>query len=303
MMPTSFWSPILLALSQSFACDAPDPAALASNITPTSTPAAAVAEAKPSKGGGAQVKVTIGDAPQRVEPVATSDESNGLVVSVHRYVHPPRTGDDKQDYWTQLQVWGEITNTSKHTFENVTARIVYFDAAGGIVGTESIASLSQQDAGDHAPGETVLGGVGFVAPGQSVPFHAMRNLAAIKGEVASFAVYPRRGMPADPAAPKGVAVDVKDVIEAGQYDETRIISGSVRNDGEGGCRDPYFVVALLDDAGRVADVESFIVSNDTQQVLGKGESLPFRGKIYLYGENAWKKAAKVRTYVDCKAVY
>jgi hypothetical protein len=131
----------------------------------------------------------------------------------------------------------------------------------------------------------------------------MRNLAAIKGEVASFAVYPRRGMPADPAAPKGVAVDVKDVIEAGQYDETRIISGSVRNDGEGGCRDPYFVVALLDDAGRVADVESFIVSNDTQQVLGKGESLPFRGKIYLYGENAWKKAAKVRTYVDCKAVY
>lgn len=249
------------------------------------------------------MKVTIGDAQQRVEPVATSEESNGLKVSVHRYVHPPRTGNEKEDYWTQLQVWGEITNTSSHTFEGVTARIVYFDAKGEIVGTESIASLSQQDAGDFAAGETVLGEVGFVAPGQSVPFHAMRNLAAIKGEVASFAVYPRRGMPADAAAPRGVAVDVTDVIEKGEYDETRIISGSLRNDGEGGCRDPYFVVALLDEAGGVADVDSFIVSDDTGKVLGKGESLPFSGKIYLYGDNAWKKAAKVRTYVDCKAPY
>jgi hypothetical protein len=218
-------------------------------------------------------------------------------------VHPPRTGDPKEDYWTQLQVWGEITNTSSQTFESVTARIVYFDAKGEIIGTESIASLSQQDAGDFAPGETVLGEVGFVAPGQSVPFHAMRNLAAIKGDVASFAVYPRRGMAADPVTPHGTVVDVKDTIETGQYDETRIISGSVRNDGEGACRDPYFVVALLDDAGRIADVESYIVSDDTKKLLGKGESLPFTAKIYLYGDNAWKKSAKLRTWVDCKAPY
>jgi hypothetical protein len=249
------------------------------------------------------VKVAIGDAVQRVDPVAVSEESSGLKVSVHRYVHPPKTGDDKQDYWTQLQVWGEITNTSSQTFESVSARIVYFDAKGEIIGTESIASLSQQDAGDFAPGETVLGEVGFVGPGETIPFHAMRNLAAIKGDVASFAVYPRRGMAADPVVPKGVLVDVKDTIEKGEYDETRILSGSVRNDGEGACRDPYFVVALLDDAGRIADVDSFIVTDDTKKALGKGESLPFSAKIHLYGENAWKKGAKLRTWVDCKAPY
>lgn len=299
MKPSSFWS-CSVALALCISCD-PARADVVSASAIAASPA--VASPPTSNDGGAHVNVVVADAPQRVAPIVTSKESNGLVVSVHRYVHPPRTGDAKQDYWTQLQVWGEIENTSSKTFENVTARIVYFDASGKIITTESIASLSQQDAGDFAPGETVLGEVGFVAPGQTIPFHSMRNLAAIQGQVASFAVYPRAGFAADAATPNGVAVDVKDTIEAGEYDETRIVSGSVRNDGAGGCRDPRFVVALLDDAGRIADVDSFIVSDDIRKVLGKGESLPFSGKIHLYGENAWKKTAKTRTWVDCKSPY
>lgn len=279
---------------------APAAASVVASPTPTPTPTPGTT---PPTGPGAKVTVTAGPDPVSLDPIVASGVANGLSVRVHRYVDPPRSGKADDDYWTQFQAWGEITNESQETFESVSARIVFFDGSGKIIGTNSIASAAQEDAGDHAAGENVLGEVGFVAPGESIPFHYMRNLKAIEGEVASFEIYPRRGIVASDSPPKGVAVDVRDALEGEPGLQVRTLSGTIRNDGTGGCRDPYFVVAVLDPQGRIGAVESMMAQDDTRKVLANGESIAFSGRIHLYDDNAWKTSAKLRTWVDCKPTY
>jgi hypothetical protein len=156
--------------------------------------------------------------------------------------------------------------------------------------------------GDHSPGETILASVHFVQPGQTVPFHFMRNLDAIKGEIASHQLRPRRGTAAS-NPPKGVAVDVSESFEGEDFSRKRMFAGTIRNDGDGGCRAPAFVVAFFDDAGKIAHIDSFDASDDLQKVLAKGESMPFSGGVYVTAEDAWREAAKVKTFVDCQPIY
>ncbi len=263
-------------------------------------PAPTLVAHRPSPSGA--IAVEIGDTHRAVEPVPSAT-AEGLSVTVHRYVMPKRTGDDTEDYWIQFQAWGEITNESSQTFETASARLVFYDAGGAAITTDSIASASQKDVGDTAPGENVYADVHFVAPGQSVPFHAMRNLAQINGEVASFAIVPRLGTAARGPLPGGVAVDVKDAIQGEGGAASRVLSGTIRNDGTAPCRDPYLVVALLDDAGHIGATETIIASDDVRKAVAMGESVAFSGKIQLYDDNAWKRAAPLRTWVDCKPPY
>jgi hypothetical protein len=225
-------------------------------------------------------------------------------VVTHKVIAPARTGDKKEDYWTQYQVWGEITNHSTEVMEAVSGNLTFLDASGALIDIESIGTAVKQDLGDASPGETVFGAVHFVQPGQTVPFHFLRNLDAIKGDVASHRLIPRRGTAADGPTPKGVAVDVKERFDGEGFHRKRMFEGTIRNDGEGGCRAPAFVVAFLDDAGKVADLESFDATDDLQKILAKGETIAFSGGVYIKGDDiAWRETAKVKTYVDCQPIY
>ncbi len=237
-------------------------------------------------------------------PAAEGVVAHGLSIVAHTVIAPARTGDRKEDYWTQYQVWGEITNHSSEVMEAVSGTITFHDAAGASIGVESIGTAVKRDLGDASPGETVWGSVHFVQPGQTVPFHFMRNLDAIKGDVASHRIAPRRSTPATGPTPLGVAVDVKERFEGESFKRKRMFEGTIRNDGEGGCRAPSLVVAFLDAAGHVADVESIDASGDLRKVLAKGESMPFSGGVYVKGDDiAWRETASVKTFVDCKPMY
>jgi hypothetical protein len=239
-------------------------------------------------------------------PVAAAEGTvvGGLSVVTHTVIAPARTGNSKEDYWTQYQVWGEITNHSSEVMEAVSGNITFLDASGALIGIESIGTAIKQDFGDASPGETVLGSVHFVQPGQTVPFHFLRNLDAIKGDVASHRLIPRRGTAASGPTPKGVAVDVKERFEGDGFHRRRMFEGTIRNDGEGGCRAPAFVVAFLDDAGKVAHIDSFDATDDLQKMLAKGETIAFSGGVYIKGDDmGWRETAKVKTYVDCQPIY
>lgn len=242
-------------------------------------------------------------APDGAAPVAEGVVANGLSIVTHKVLAPKRTGDSKEDYWTQYQVWGEITNHSSEVMEAVTGTITFHDAAGAMIGIDSIGTAVKQDVGDDSPGETILGSVHFVQPGQTVPFHFMRNLDAIKGDIASHRVTPRRGTPVSGAAPKAVAVDVKERFEGEGFSRKRMFEATIRNDGEGGCRAPSLVVAFLDDAGKIAHVDAFDASDDLQKVLAKGETIAVSGGVYVTGDDAWREKAAVRTFVDCQPIY
>lgn len=274
-----------------------------------SKPDAAVLAKAPTDAARAGATAAIAAAPAPLTapagsaPVAEGVVANGLSIVTHKVLAPKRTGDSKEDYWTQYQVWGEITNHSSEVMEAVTGNITFHDASGAMIGIDSIGTAVKQDVGDASPGETILASVHFVQPGQTVPFHFMRNLDAIKGDIASHRVTPRSGMPVRGPSPLAVAVDVKEREDGEDFSRKRMFEGTIRNDGEGGCRAPAFVVAFLDDAGKIADIESFDASDDLQKVLAKGETITFTGGVYVAGDDAWREKAAVKTFVDCQPIY
>jgi len=231
-----------------------------------------------------------------------SAEAHGMVVATHTVVSPRRTGDAKEDYWTQYMVFGEMTNRSDAVLESMSAQMTFHGADGKMLGVESIGTLSAQDAGDFTPGESVHAEVHFVQPGQSVPFFFTRNLAAIDGDVAFHQLAPKRAIVADrPPAP--VVVDLVDRMNGKDGPERkRTFTGTIRNDGEGGCRAPQYVVALRDTAGKIASVERFYTTDDLQKVLAKGESIAFAVSVYTEGDTAWREAAKAEGFVDCQPI-
>jgi hypothetical protein len=285
------------------------PAAKPVTDAKTEAPKPTVLANAPAAGGDAVPAVASTPAPAvagdsaPAPAVAEGAIAEGLSVVTHKVIAPARTGDSKEDYWTQYQVWGEITNHSSEVMEAVSGTITFHDAAGAMIGIDSIGTAIKQDFGDSSPGETVRGAVHFVQPGQTVPFHFMRNLDAIKGEIASHRIAPRRGTPVAGPTPKGVAVDVKERFEGEDFSRKRMFEGTIRNDGEGGCRAPAFVVAFLDDAGKVAHIDSFDASDDLQKLLAKGETIAFSGGVYVAGDEAWREKAAVSTFVDCRPIY
>jgi hypothetical protein len=326
-LPTS--SLLFLGLSLLVACDrAPDAASKANAGEPaskteakaeaepaaagtkTETPEPAVPASAP-QGNAALSAVTsapasapgvAGDAAPAAA-VAEGAVAEGLSIVTHKVIAPKRTGDRKEDYWTQYQVWGEITNHSSEVMEAVSGTITFHDASGAMIGIDSIGTAVKEDVGDTSPGETVRGEVHFVQPGQTVPFHFLRNLDAIKGDIASHRLVPRRGTPVTGPSPKGVAVDVKERFEGEGFKRKRMFEGTIRNDGDGACRAPAFVVAFLDDAGKVAHIDSFDASDDLQKLLAKGETIAFSGGVYVTGEDTWRETAAVKTFVNCQPIY
>lgn len=261
------------------ASDTPSPSSAASEVKTSAVGPRSTSSAVPAVGA------TFVDAP----------EAHGISVATHTIVSPKRTGDAKEDYWIQYKVFGEMTNRTDKVLESMSAQMTFHGADGKMLGVESIGTLSAQDAGDFTPGESLYAEVHFVQPGQSVPFFFTRNLAAIDGDIAYHQLAPKRAIVAD-TPPKAVLVDVVDAVN----DDKRTFTGTIRNDGDGGCRAPQYLVAFRDSAGKIASVERFYATDDLQKVLGKGESMPFTASIFAYDDTAWRATAKVDGYVDCQ---
>ncbi len=266
---------------------------------------AGATQAAPS---GAQAGGERIDAPPAADavvlsPPRTSRTLNGVSVTVHRFVNPPRTGDSKSDYWTQFQAWGELKNESSQMFRTISARVYWFDAAGKIIDSESIASAAQQDVGDLSEGESVYGEVEYVAPGETTPFHLMRNLDAIKGQVAGFVVVPRMGTDAGDQPPRGSLASLSDAQDAGGGEMSvpqRRITGRFTNEGRGRCRDPRVVYAFLDDRGLIREIRDFSVGDNFEFMLEPGQSHDFTGSFGFIGDTQWKAQAKLRFYASCR---
>ncbi len=229
--------------------------------------------------------------------------AHGVTVSAHTYVNPPRTGVKKHDYWTQLQVWGEITNETTDVLETASARIFFYDAAGKEIGVDSIGTASQKDAGDFGGGERFYADVGFIAPGASVPFHFMRNLDAIKGEVAAIELRARSAQRASGPVPKAVVVDLDDQVVGDKGLQKRTFKGKIRNDGDGPCRAPDLVLVFRDADGKIASVETLLTGVSSNDKLGRGDAIEFDTRAYVYGDDAWRATAKVESFASCKAIY
>jgi hypothetical protein len=241
-----------------------------------------------------------------LSPPRVSRTVNGIQVAVHRFINPARSGAKTAGYWTQFQAWGELANESSQVLQLMNARVVWFDAGGNVLNTESIGSLAQEDIGDFAEGENIFSDVEYVAPGQSVPFHMLRNLDAIKGEVAGFAIYPGDGVAVGDDAPRASVADIKDTVDA-MTDSLEVprrrISGRVVNEGTGRCRAPRVVYALLDERGLIRETSYFSVTEDPNVVFASGESRDFAGSFGFIGDSQWRGKAKLKLYAACSEPY
>lgn len=249
---------------------------------------------------------------------AKSTKSSGSVgasdieVVEHTVIKPARGKDDKENYWIQFQIFGEMKNKSSHTVRMIAADVTYYDASGKMVDIDSIATAAKKDARIHVPGDPIHAAVHYVPPGGTVPFHYTRNLAAIKGEWATYKITPRAVAGVD-NAPVGVAVGVKE--EVGEMTnpalpnnkvvtKRRAFEGQIKNDGAGGCRDPKLVVGFYD-SGKLRHLASIDakVQDNHKLVLGQGQSVPFKGVVSVGYDDAWREKAQVKTWVSCETPY
>lgn len=236
-----------------------------------------------------------------------------LEVIEHTVSVPPRGKDDKENYWLQYQIWGEMKNRSAETLRDIVADVTLYDASGRMIDIHSIGTASKQDVGDHTPGETVRSEVHDIPPGASVPFHFMRNLAAIRGVPASHKITLRPARVSTHPT-RGVAVGVREQVgemanpalpHSHLVSRMRAFEGSIKNEGASGCRDPKVVVAFLSPDGKIKELHSIDARNDQNYklVLAPGESVPFKGAVYASFDDAWREAAPVKSYVDCEEPY
>lgn len=240
--------------------------------------------------------------------VAGTVDAGELVVVEHRVVEPPRGKSDEENYWLQFQIWGEMKNASRHTVRSITADITYYDAAGTPLALDTISTAATP--GAATPHDRIDAAVRYVRPGESVPFHYTRNLAAIKGVAASHKLTLRPSSVVDDA-PVGVAVGIAEgggdasspSGTGGKYaPRRRSFAGTIRNDGRSGCRDPKLVVAFLSPDGKVKDVRSFTAkkAQNHELVVLPGASVPVEGSVVVQADDPWRASAPVKTFVDCR---
>jgi hypothetical protein len=238
-------------------------------------------------------------------------EATELEIVEHTVVEPPRGKDDKENYWIQMQIWGEMKNKSNRTVRLMSADITFYDAQGKSLGIASIGTAMKQDLHDASPGERIYSVVHDVPPGGSAPFHYMRNYAAIKGLAASHKLTMRPALVAQSPA-VGVAVGVKESVgemtnpalpNSKTLSKRRAFEGTLRNDGKGACKNPKLVVALLSPEGKIRETHAFAAraTDDKPLTLAPAASAPFKGAVLIGLTDPWQEKAAVKSYVDCES--
>lgn len=277
----------------------------------------AMAACVPDSNAKNGAKAEVNDAPA-AGGSAPAAKGNGSVtpseieIVEHTVIKPARGKDDKENYWIQFQIFGEMKNKSNRTVRIVNADVTYHDASGKMIDIDSIATAAKKDARIQTPGDPVHSAVHYVPPGGTVPFHYTRNLAAIKGDWVTHKITPRTAVGVDDA-PVGVAVGVKEGVgemtnpalpNSNVVTKRRSFEGQIKNDGAGGCRDPKLVVGFYEN-GKLKHLESIDakVQDNHKLVLGRGQSTPFKGVVSVSYDDAWREKAPVKTWVDCETPY
>ena len=240
---------------------------------------------------------------------ATIVGASEIEIVEHTAIQPARSGNDDEDAFRHMHVFGEMKNHSARTVRILSADVTFFDAGGKAVQVDSIGAAVKRDLHDNSPGDTVYSEVHQIPPGGTAPFHYIRNLKAIRGDAASHRLTPRPARTvADPAV--GVAVGVRDTVaemtnpalpNSTVHGRMRAFEGALRNVGKTGCRDPKYVVALLAPDGKIREVHAFDARvNDNQSlVVAPREEVRFKGAVWVEAENAWRESAGVKSWVDC----
>jgi hypothetical protein len=216
------------------------------------------------------------------------------------------TGNPKEDNFRFINIWGELTNKSSEWVEQIAGDIRYFDASGKELAVDSVSSAVKKDLGDRSAGERVSSEVTYVAPGASVPMHHIRALAKLGGKYGSHKIALR---PARIASkhPEGVLEGIHDEVAtvanasigSTTPQEHRVISGTIRNKGNLGCRKPGLVVGFYDGGGKLAAMDQADAKDDLHLVIAPGATVPVKTYTLVGFDNAWKAKAKIRTWVSC----
>jgi len=266
---------------------------------------------EPTREQSAVTTLTSAPAPEPASAdSADAVDPSQVEVVEHRVIQPPRSSDDRENRWRQLHVWGEMRNKSSRTLSRITADVLFFDARGKLLATDSIASGTKKDLGDATPGEPISSAVHDVPPGASVPFHFQRNLAAIRGEIASHKIVVRPSRVASRPS-RGVVIDMKETVAemtnpavpgSRQTAKRRAFEGTIRNDGAGGCRAPKVVVALFAPDGKLWETHVAAVrpTKNWELTLEPGATTTFIAAVPVGFDGAWRATAPAKTWIDCE---
>jgi hypothetical protein len=250
------------------------------------------------------------DTPGGAKAAAGTVPASELEYTEMKVVVDQATGNAKEDNFRFFKVWGELKNKSSKWVEQIVGDIRYFDASGKELALDSIGTAVKKDVGDTSPGERIDSEVMYIAPGASVPMHHIRSLDKIGGKYGSYKISLR---PARVVSryPEGVlegvtdqvANVVNDSLSGSSPHEHRVISGTVRNKGTLGCRNPGVVVGYYDAAGKLTDLKDGDAKGDTSAVLAPGATVPVKVFTLVGFDDAWKAKATIKTWVRCVEPY
>lgn len=165
-----------------------------------------------------------------------------------------------------LHILGLIRNDTGKWIESPKVHVLLLDANGKNISVDSIAAA-------EGFGESALGMLHNVPPGEVSPFHYIRDVKKLARPYASHKLEPKAFL-TDGRYHASVA-DVKiDKEHVGKTEYWRV-SGKVTNGGKP-CLNPQAVIALYDATGKLVDTRTGLTEWDVKNQWPTGGSLAFK---------------------------
>ena len=217
--------------------------------------------------------------------------ASGTGQAAPRVEMPATIGVANYDVDGFISISGEARNTSSGWVCSPRIDVELLDAAGKLLGVQSIFTEAKKDAGLDGGDGTYAERV-FVPPGEVAVFTYWRERSKLKGaKPASHRVKVTAGE--CPAARTSMQVaDIKAHHDADGFYRVR---GVIKNVGAGACRSPRAVVGLYRADGKILKAHEETPDAMFQKILKPGQTVPFEYRTL----DDSKKITKSQVWGDC----
>lgn len=184
-----------------------------------------------------------------------------------------------------VHILGLIRNDTPKWIESPKVSVILLDADGKPIGVDSIAAA-------EGFGESALGMLHNVPPGEVSPFHYIRDVKKLERPYASHKLEPK-AFPSD-GRYNASALDVKTDKETIGKNEYWRTSGNVKNGGKP-CINPQAVIAFYDAGGKLVDTRTGLTEWEVKNQWPTGGTLAFKtGPVDTRG-----RIASSKVWGDC----
>jgi hypothetical protein len=224
---------------------------------------------------------------EAIKPTVAEPPSDPEIVTGALTISEGKSGIEEDGF---LHIYGEMKNETTDKWIAARVAVDLLDASGKPLGVDSIQAGVAADLGEAAQ-EHVVVEREVIPPGESSPFHYLREVTKIGGSYAKHTLSPVGREVSDVG--RGEIRGVTSTFELGSF----AVKGTLVSTGEHPCEDPSPILALYDAQGKLVALASnapMAADGSFVEKLDKDQSLSF--ELSVSGE----QTQQLKTFVKCE---